>query len=216
MLKFNGERHELSGQEDQKEWLSLIRNLELHNTLLTSLMADIWDKSHESRDHGERIAELAWQIGRRMAMPANQLQDLVLLAKVHDLGKIMISDRVLNKCGPLDEMEWAEMKMHPVFGYRIAQLNPAIRHVADGILYHHERWDGQGYPHGLSGLTIPLLPRIIAAVDAFETMTHERSFRTAMKIHDALCELRRNASRQFDPDIVDKLVALVRERLDIS
>jgi HD-GYP domain-containing protein (c-di-GMP phosphodiesterase class II) len=209
MLKSSLKSLPILSDTDQKEWLKLVASRKTNHSIVNSLLTDIWDKSFETKEHGERMAAYAWQIGKKIGLPQSQLQDLVLLARVHDIGKTMISNKILNKAGPLDELEWAEMKMHTIFGYRIAQLTPDIRPVSDGILFHHERWDGDGYPHGLSGLTIPLQARIIAVVDAFDTMTHDRSYRQAVEAENAIWELRMKAGKQFDPTIVDIFAGLM-------
>jgi HD-GYP domain-containing protein (c-di-GMP phosphodiesterase class II) len=177
---------------------------------ISSLLADIWDKSREPREHGERMAASTCQMSREMGLPEEQVHELMLLARIHDLGKTMLPDKILKKPGPLDQREWAEMKMHPVFGARIAHLTPAIRQVADGILYHHERWDGQGYPHGLAGPAIPLAARMITVADAFDVMTHDRPYRPGRRPENALTELRVNAGLQFDPAIIDVFVTALR------
>ena len=93
------------------------------------------------------------------------------------------------------------MKKHPEVGYRIAHASPDIRHIAEGILCHHERWDGTGYPQGLAGTAIPLEARIMAVVDAYDAMTHDRAYRKALTVNEAVSEIRANAGRQFDPVI---------------
>jgi HD-GYP domain-containing protein (c-di-GMP phosphodiesterase class II) len=121
---------------------------------------------------------------------------------LHDIGKIVISNKILNKKGNLSESEWHELKKHPQVGYRIAMSSPDLMPIADCILCHHERWDGKGYPQGLKGDKIPLLSRIISVVDAFDAMTQDRSYRKAMTIEAAIEEIRKNSGKQFDPDIV--------------
>lgn len=211
MLKTDYEFWLAITEEDEREWTNSVFNQEPYNELITLLLQDVWVKSHETREHGERIAELSWLIGRRMGLQPSQLQDLVLLARLHDLGKTLIPDTILNKCGPLSESEWAKMKAHSDYGYSIARNSPDIQHISAGILFHHERWDGQGYPHGLSGKTIPLSARIIAVADAFETMTHDRSYRQAIDVDRALSELRFNAGKQFDPAIVSALMKICKK-----
>jgi HD-GYP domain-containing protein (c-di-GMP phosphodiesterase class II) len=183
------------------------------NAVLAALLANILEKSCETKEHSDRMADLALSIGQKLGLSAEHLRELVLLADFHDVGKTIISDKILNKTGQLSEEEWAEMKMHPLYGYKIAQVTPDIQHLADGILYHHERWDGCGYPHGLAGSAIPLSARIIAVVDAFDAMTHDRPYRPAMGLHDATSELKMNAGTQFDPTIVDVFIDLMRKYL---
>ena len=131
-----------------------------------------------------------------------ELNELELLATLHDIGKVGISDQILNKPGKLTDDEWAQMKKHSEIGYRIAMASPELMPIADFILSHHERWDGHGYPQGLAGDKIPLASRILAVADAFDAMTEDRVYRKAMSTADALKEIEKNSGTQFDPEIV--------------
>ena len=179
----------------------LLENRSLHSSILSSIKATMHEKSDETREHGERLAELSRSIGVRLNLDESKLQDLALLANLHDIGKIIIDDQILAKQGKLTEQEWLIMKKHPEVGYRIAHASPDIRHIAEGILCHHERWDGTGYPQGLAGTAIPLEARIMAVVDAYDAMTHDRAYRKALTVNEAVSEIRANAGRQFDPVI---------------
>jgi HD-GYP domain-containing protein (c-di-GMP phosphodiesterase class II) len=179
--------------------------------LLGNLLWDLQEYALEPRQHGERMAALAKQVGVRIGLSEIQQNDLTLLAQFHDVGKILVPYRILSKAGPLTEEEWTEMARHPLYGYKLAMITPDIRSIADGILFHHERWDGQGYPHGLIGNAIPQAARIIAVVDAFDAMTHPRVYRKMISVTAALAELRIHVGSQFDPDIVDMLHSLLTE-----
>lgn len=120
---------------------------------------------------------------------------------LHDIGKMGIDDRVLNKPGKLTDDEWAIMKKHPEIGYRIAKSSPELEPIAEYILAHHERWDGKGYPQGLKGEEIPLLSRIVAVADAYDAMTEDRVYRKALTKEQTLDEIRKNIGSQFDPHI---------------
>jgi HD-GYP domain-containing protein (c-di-GMP phosphodiesterase class II) len=176
--------------------------------LLENLLWDLQEYALEPRQHGERMVALANQVGSRLGLSAIQQNDLALLAQFHDVGKILVPYRILNKAGSLTEEEWAEMTRHPLYGYKLAMITPDIRSIADGILFHHERWDGQGYPHGLVGTATPLAARIIAVVDAFDAMTHPRVYRKMISVTAALAELRIHAGSQFDPDIAEVFFGL--------
>lgn len=192
----------------------LFEQKSLHSSLLTSIKATMHEKSFETKEHGERMAQMARTLGRSLGMTDSQLQDLELLANVHDIGKIIIDDRILNKPGKLSDEEWLEMKKHPEIGYRIAQASPDIKHIADSILFHHERWDGNGYPQGLTGESIPVFSRILAIVDAYDAMTNDRAYRKAMTHADAIREIRRNAGTQFDPAIAENFIRLLDKASD--
>jgi HD-GYP domain-containing protein (c-di-GMP phosphodiesterase class II) len=164
-------------------------------------MTTMFERSQETEEHAERIAVLAKRIGMQLDLSQKQLDELELLSMLHDIGKIAIDDRILNKPGKLDDAEWTVMKKHPEIGYRIAMTSPDLESIADFILSHHERWDGKGYPQGLQGTQIPLLSRILAVADAFDAMTQNRVYRAALSRKQALAEIMLNAGTQFDPDI---------------
>jgi HD-GYP domain-containing protein (c-di-GMP phosphodiesterase class II) len=133
-----------------------------------------------------------------------------LLCALHDIGKIGIPEQILDKPGPLTGDEWVEMRKHPEIGYRIAQASPELVSVAEGILCHHERWDGRGYPQGLKGADIPLLARILSVVDSFDAMTSDRAYRMAISREAALVEVEACAGGQFDPAICEAFVRMMR------
>jgi diguanylate cyclase (GGDEF)-like protein/PAS domain S-box-containing protein len=183
-----------------------------HSAIVASIMAALYAKSQETEEHGQRLGRLSTMIGRELDLGQSDLDALELLSKLHDIGKIGIDDYILNKPSHLSEEEWAIMKQHPEIGHRIAMTSPQLRHIAPYILYHHERWDGGGYPMGLRDKEIPLIARILAVADAFDAMTQDRVYRKALPLDDALTEIERNAGTQFDPEIAELFVGLIRER----
>ena len=144
---------------------------------------------------------MARAIGEKMELSQLELDQLELLSMLHDIGKVAVPDRILNKPDKLTAEEWIEMKKHPEIGYRIAASSPELAPIAEYILCHHERWDGKGYPQGLSGEEIPLLSRILSVVDAYDAMTENRAYRKALEKEKALAEIRDNLGTQFDPKI---------------
>jgi len=172
-----------------------------HSAILTSIMTTLHARSEETEEHAQRLFELSERIGRQLGISQKSMTELELFSKLHDIGKIGIRDSILNKPEMLTDAEWSVMKKHPEIGYRIAMSLPDLKHVAEDILSHHERWDGTGYPRGLRGDAIPLLARILAVADAFDAMTKDRVYRKAMKQEEALEEIRRNRGTQFDPSI---------------
>jgi two-component system, cell cycle response regulator len=164
-------------------------------------------KQPSLQDHSSEVAELCLRVGRRFAMTAEELDELARAAELHDVGKVGIPDAILDKPSALSEAEWEFMHQHTVLGERILNAAPALRPVAMLVRASHERWDGRGYPDGLAGVSIPLGARIIAACDAYEAMTTDRCYRDAKGHEDACEELRREAGRQFDPAIVEALIA---------
>ncbi|MBO8158132.1 PAS domain S-box protein [Thermosyntropha sp.] len=178
------------------------------NTMLTTLAA----KSTETEEHAERLKTYCLLIGQKMGLEDKDLDELALLAMLHDIGKIGVKESILNKPGPLDDKEWEEMKKHTEIGYRIARNIPELASISDYILSHHERWDGKGYPQGLKGEEIPLVCRILAVVDAYDAMTSDRSYRKALSVETALAEIKRNAGIQFDPEVVEIFIELIRSQ----
>jgi HD-GYP domain-containing protein (c-di-GMP phosphodiesterase class II) len=164
-------------------------------------------KQPSLEDHAGEVAQLCRRVGRHFAMATEQLDELVRAAELHDVGKVGIPDAILDKAGALNEQEREFVRQHTLLGERILNAAPALRPVAIIVRASHERWDGRGYPDGLAGEEIALGARIIAACDAYEAMTSDRCYREAMS-HEAACqELRREAGRQFDPEVVDALIA---------
>lgn len=184
----------------------LLNSKSSHSAILSSIMATMYERSHETEEHAKRIAFISRKIGENMNLPHNVLDELELFSMLHDIGKIGIDDRILNKPGKLNDIESFIMKKHPEIGYRIAMSSPELESVAEYILCHHEKWDGSGYPKGLMGEKIPLLSRILAVSDAFDAMTEDRIYRKAMCVDDAIAEIKNNSGTQFDPHVVEVFV----------
>ena len=168
-------------------------------------------KTMEARDfvtegHANRLQEHARRLGKLMGIPNNRLNNLYLLARFHDLGKVAIPDRILFKSDPLTPDEFEQIKTHCEIGRRIAQSTSDLAPIADLILKHHEWWNGRGYPFGIQGEAIPLECRILAIVDAYDAMTSQRPYRQNMSHQKALEELRKCAGTQFDPVLVEKFI----------
>jgi diguanylate cyclase (GGDEF)-like protein len=164
-------------------------------------------KQPSLEDHAGEVALLSRRVGRRFGMNTEELDELVRAAELHDVGKVGIPDAILDKAGTLSEQERQFVRQHTLLGERILNAAPALRPVAMLVRASHERWDGCGYPDGLAGERIPLGARIIATCDAYEAMTTDRCYRDAMAHEDACEELRREAGRQFDPEVVAALIA---------
>jgi HD-GYP domain-containing protein (c-di-GMP phosphodiesterase class II) len=152
--------------------------------------------------HSESVAGLARRVGRRLGMPGMQLRLLGLAARLHDLGKLAVPDAILQKPGPLNELEWERMRGHSVAGAEMLASVPGLEPVAPIVRWHHERWDGRGYPDGLAAEEIPLESRVICVCDAFHAMSAARPYRAALDLDVALAELLAEAGAQFDPDVV--------------
>ncbi len=166
------------------------------------LLRTLSERQPELHAHLRGVAELALEVGREMAMPPEALDELARAAELHDVGKVAIPDEILQKRGSLDEAEWAFVRRHTIIGERILLAAPALRPVAGLVRSSHERWDGAGYPDGLAAEEIPIGARIVSVCDAFDAMTTDRSYRSAVSAEAALQELQDCAGTQFDPDVV--------------
>ncbi len=178
------------------------------NRVVESLMTALAERDYITEGHAMRLEKLCMALGKKKNLSSQQLAELALLARVHDLGKVGIPDNILFKPGILDESQWETMKLHPEKGYRIALSSPDLAGIADKVLKHHERWDGTGYPLGLKGEEIPLTCRILAIVDAFDAMTNDRPYKSAMSVTDAKIELYNCSGQQFDPHLVEAFLQL--------
>lgn len=181
----------------------LLENRSYHSSILSSIMATMYERSQETEEHAKRLALLSKMIGQKMSLPQKSIDDLGLFAMLHDIGKIGIDNSILNKPDKLNNNEWEIMKKHPEIGYRIAMSTTELQHIAEYILTHHERWDGKGYPKGLSMENIPLFSRILAVVDTYDAMTEDRVYRKAMTKEATMEEIKKNSGTQFDPYIVE-------------
>ena len=171
------------------------------------LMRVMHAKQPSLEDHSSEVARLCVHVGRRLGMNGEEVDALARAAELHDIGKVAIPESILEKPGPLDDAEWALMRQHTILGERILGAAPAWRPVAAIVRATHERWDGAGYPDRLIAEQIPLAARIIAVCDAYEAMTSDRCYRTGRTREAAWAELKREAGHQFDPQIVDLVLA---------
>ena len=182
-----------------------------HSEMLSSLIRALQECDSDTEHHVRRTQRMGAELGKRIELTDIQQSNLSLLCLLHDIGKIGIPLEILNKPGKLSEEEWSILRSHARKGYDIARSNNELRDIAEEILHHHERWDGRGYPDGLSRESIPILSRVIAVVDAYDAMTNNRSYRAAMPPSKALEELRRCAGTQFDPYIVAEFLQMMKD-----
>jgi diguanylate cyclase (GGDEF)-like protein len=195
--------------EDNMYKRKLLEHKSLHSSLISSIKTTMLEKDFGTEEHAERLVLLSNALGRVLNISTEQMDELELLSTLHDIGKIVVEDKILNKRGALNLVEWEQMKKHPEVGYRIAMASPELIPIADYILSHHERWDGTGYPQGLAGEEIPLLCRILAITDSYDAMTQNRPYRKAMTREKAAREIQKNAGTQFDPHIAEIFVNVV-------
>ena len=177
---------------------------ELPRDILIEVMEDVIEDLH---GHVHRVSDLAVSLGTCLRLGDIDLDRLALAGVLHDVGKIHLDPGILGKPGPLDASERELMNRHPELGFAMTRnrLDPK---VAEAILYHHERYDGRGYPFGLAAEEIPILRRIILVADAFDAMTSIRAYQPALPVEFAVTEIRKHAGTQFDPQVVDMFLEL--------
>lgn len=186
-----------------------------HNTQTATiqiLMKALEVKDFVKDGHVDRLQSIVASVGAALGMTERRIRDLRLLAKFHDIGKVGIPDRILLKQGPLSPAEVGEIQRHCEFGFRIAQSAPVLVPIADGILKHHEWWNGKGYPLGLQEKEIPLDCRLLAIADAYDALTSDRPYRKAMSPEKAASELLKRSGTQFDPELLETFLEVIITR----
>ncbi|MGH8914997.1 MAG: HD-GYP domain-containing protein [Acidimicrobiia bacterium] len=177
---------------------------ELPRDILIEVMEDVIEDLH---GHVHRVSDLSVNLGTGLGLGEIDLDRLALAGVLHDVGKIHLDPGILGKPGPLDDSERELMNRHPELGFAMTRnrLDPK---VAEAILYHHERFDGRGYPFGLTGEEIPILSRIILVADAFDAMTSTRAYQPALPVEFAVNEIQKHSGSQFDPQVVAMFLEL--------
>ncbi len=198
--------------EDNMFRQKLAENQSARSSILQALLSTLQAKSYETEAHAQRMLDIAWEMGRKLDLPDEELNRLYLLITLHDIGKINIPEEILTKSGKLNEEEWEMIKEHPEIGYRIAKATNQFSHVAEDILSHHERWDGGGYPRGLKQSEIPLLARITAIVDAYDVMSNGRPYKSPKGKQAIIDEFKKYAGIQFDPSLVDIFIDILASK----
>jgi HD-GYP domain-containing protein (c-di-GMP phosphodiesterase class II) len=192
--------------ESKRAEIYLINARDKYDAVIASLCGALELEDSMRANHVARVRQLACILGEEMGMRKDDIGLLQKASILADTGKIEIAQGILNKPGALTEEEWAEMKRHPEFGHNFLISIRPLRDAGEIVLAHHERFDGQGYPRGLTGENIPLGARILAIVDAYTAMTSDRPHRKKMPHEMALKEILRNSLTQFDPDVVRAFV----------
>ncbi|HEY1275784.1 MAG TPA: diguanylate cyclase [Thermoleophilaceae bacterium] len=185
------------------------RSLERSRDAIAGLAEALVERDRYTGEHSEFVVNLATSVARGLALTHRDVEMVRAAALLHDIGKVAIPDEVLHKPGPLDELEWAVMREHPVIGERILRAIPGLGPVARIVRHEHERWDGKGYPDGLAGDEIPIAARIILACDAYHAMTSDRPYRRKIPHAKAVRELAKGAGTQFDPQVTEILIGLL-------
>jgi len=208
---FSGFNHMVDAIKERDQ-----KNEDLLNNIFTMLAATLDARDTYTAGHSLRVAEYAGLIGTQAGLDAAQLDQLRKSALVHDIGKIGIKDAILLKTGKLTNNEFNQIKQHPVIGAGIFEqynMTNELLSLVPGIKYHHERFDGKGYPEGLAGEDIPLFGRIIAVADAYDAMTSDRTYRNSMSSKEAISILRDGKGTQWDPEIAQLFIDLQEKEL---
>jgi HD-GYP domain-containing protein (c-di-GMP phosphodiesterase class II) len=178
--------------------------------VMRAIAAIIDAKDGYTHRHSERVAQIAVRLAHELGLTTDNRAIVELSALLHDLGKIGVPDAILNKPGKLTDEEFEEMKRHPAHGAAILEhiQSEKVKQLLPGVKYHHERWDGQGYPEGLKGEDIPLLGRILAVADFLDALSSERTYRAAASVEDVVEMVRTMSGTAFDPMVVEALLTL--------
>ena len=183
-----------------------------HGDVVSALASALEERDQYTGDHSDSVVELAARVAETLALKPEEVARVRTCALLHDIGKLGIPDEILHKEGPLDDREWEIMRQHPIIGERILRAIPGMGAIARAVRHDHERWDGKGYPDGISGEEIPIDARIVLACDAYHAMVSDRPYRKAMSQREAMHELTENAGTQFDPQVVEALVGYLYGR----
>ncbi len=192
----------LKKAEDHMYKKKLFESPSMRGKTINAIIKTLHEKNKREEQHSHRVSALCKSMGKALDLTEGEIQELQTVGLLHDIGKIAIEQTILNKPGKLTNEEWREIKRHPEIGYRILSTVNDMSEMAEYVLAHHERWDGLGYPKGLIGEEITLQSRIISIADAYDAMTSERSYRSALREEIAIEELEKNSGTQFDPELL--------------
>jgi diguanylate cyclase (GGDEF)-like protein/putative nucleotidyltransferase with HDIG domain len=173
---------------------------------IEALAVALLERDRYTGEHSQAVIDMSAAVARTLGCNAVEVERVRSAALLHDIGKVAIPDEILHKAGPLNDDEWMLMRQHPVIGERILRVLPGLGAVARMVRHEHERWDGGGYPDGLSGIQIPFGSRVIIAADTYHAITSDRPYRAAKSHEHAVEELTRCAGTQFDPDVTAALI----------
>jgi diguanylate cyclase (GGDEF)-like protein/putative nucleotidyltransferase with HDIG domain len=197
--------------EDYLYKKKLFEGPSMRGKTIDAIINTLHEKNKREADHSERVSYYCKLFAIELGMNEVQINDMKTAGLLHDIGKIAIDEKLLNKSGKLDKDEFELIKKHSEVGYRILSTLNDMSDIAEIALSHHERWDGKGYPRGLKEQEIPYLARIVSIVDAYDAMTSERSYRKPLFEYDAKQEILNNAGTQFDPYLAERFVNRVLE-----
>lgn len=197
--------------DDRMYSYKLTQSTSPKSRLVDILMSALAERDRDTSSHIERLVVMVSMMADRMKIDEQKKRNLILLARMHDVGKVGVPDEILFKPGKLTAEELPRMREHVLIGYNIALRSKELRHIADLVLHHHESWNGDGYPKKLKGEEIPLECRVLSVVDAYDAMTHHRPYHEGISQEAAFEELRNKSGIQFDPEVVGIFIQLMNE-----
>ena len=200
--------------EDGMYKQKLYESTSMRSRTVDIIMNTLYEKNQREMHHSKRVGEYCEALAIKMNFDAENVNKIRMAGLMHDIGKIAIDERILNKVEPVTKLEFDEIKRHSEIGYRILSSVNEFSEIATFVLEHHERWDGKGYPKGLIGNEISIQGRMVCIADAFDAMTRSRTYKRELNRMEAIKELRKYAGSQFDPNIVEKFIEIVLEKND--
>lgn len=193
----------LKNAEDNMYRHKLYESASIKNKTIDLIMNTLYEKSSREMLHSKRVSEICEKIAQKMNFDQDDISQVKAAGLIHDIGKMGIDEKILNKPGGLDQDEWKKIQRHPEIGYRILSSSIEFSELARYVLEHQERWDGKGYPKRLKGEEISIQARIIGVADAFDAMTCDRAYRKGLSVEEAVSEIRKCAGTQFDPEVAN-------------
>ena len=184
----------------------MITNSDMYHDIIESLAAALDAKDVYTSGHSTRVGDMAYDLAKNFELDDYDLQMIHIAGHLHDIGKIGVPDNILNKKDKLNAYEWEIMKSHPQMGYNIVKKAESLKEISSIVLHHHERWDGAGYPKGLSKQEIPLGSRIIAVCDSIDAMRSSRPYRKTASNTECYNEILKNKGLMYDPNVTDCII----------
>jgi diguanylate cyclase (GGDEF)-like protein/PAS domain S-box-containing protein len=188
--------------EDSMYRMKLLDVPSMRSNTIDTIIRTLYETDQYSEEHSRSVSKICEAIAIKHHLPFQQINEIKMAGVLHDIGKIVISKKIINKNGELTKKEYDEIKSHSEIGFRILNSSTELRQLSTTVLSHHEHWDGKGYPQNLKGEQIPLLSRIISVADAFDAMTSDRTYREKISPSNAILEINRCSGTQFDPKVV--------------
>lgn len=205
----------VTNAEEMMYKIKMLESKSIKSRTINIIINTLYEKSKRDDIHSKNVSKICKLIGQNMDMSKEKISELEILGGIHDIGKVGVSQSILNKVGKLNEEEWQEIKRHPQIGYHIVSSSSDISFLGESILAHQEWYDGSGYPKGLKGDEIPLMARILSIADSYEAMISHRFYRKTLTKDEAVQELIKYSGTQFDSELVEIFISKVIKKLDL-